>query len=463
MKQTREAAQKDYGEKSIAYLEALTGSATLYISLNDSKSCINYLEKARKLKAPKGKEKNKFIELQLGAERNLAEIYMHNNDFVKAEAVFADNVNNRQAFYPKDHAAIAFVLDPIAQLKLRIGKKKEALILAKEAYRIYAVNDHPKFQDALNTMFECFAALNDQKTFAAFWNSLVLDENDFQMNAFVRKATLESVNALNMAGSVDEKAIYAARLHWMAASICYNTKKWQKQLDCMELCLKKLEEAKSHAKAACVHRTMALAYSNLGNDQECLKRYKTALEKARVSKVKKLIHACEYDLAIQHKYMNNFEAAEKGLKALVEVAGKSEEAGRGASALGILYHQRSRYKEAQLYLKKAIAILPKMHFDRLTAESHLKEVTHENKDTLSNKKGGVFMNLMREYVEKKLPKDLVKELQIIEEDGRLRWNLVPNRKLTESEGEKVYKSISFHQQKFSQEIITASDVSFDDF
>lgn len=378
---------------------------------------------------------------KLTFQMNLGEILHHANELAEAEAVFRQGLTDRAAFYGEDHPGYAFVLEPLAELRLSQGDPAEARTLLERCNAIFAAHRHPRLPQSLALTVAAHApdksaaaalegldlpalqqvaqAALDKAGFAFRRSDLVLcarwlDGLDVLRDTLAKSGTSDGSvlvqivsTSSNLARRLDDHPRRIAAFEWLVAYLQDGKK---------DLWLEALQG-------------LALAHSDAGDVDAAVAVYERASEVTDAGVLARSQLLRNHGLFLAE--LERRDDAEAKLREAVAIArgawgGGGEMLGRALVALGIFVQhgaadlkepaRPAALQEAATLLREALEKLPPSHADGLPARSHLQAIEHGGACGCGDMSGAIS-DALRAMVLPQLPDGLLKSIAYV--DGNL--------------------------------------------
>jgi tetratricopeptide (TPR) repeat protein len=197
---------------------------------------------------------------------------------------------------------------------------------------------------------------------------------------------------------------------------------------------------------------LALALGDAGRSDEAVTEYRGATERAKKIADPALLSQVRRNFGLLLSDLNRDHEAEEELIGAVEAARNSSDAemlSRARIALGIFYQHRRRLTEASPLLVNALQNTDLTHADAVIARSHL-QALQSGKTCGCDHQAESLAAAAREFVRRRLPDDLLANLEARLEDNDFRIEVELARKPEREELDRLNRVIMHALTEFRQ-------------
>jgi tetratricopeptide (TPR) repeat protein len=382
----------------------------------------------------------------------------------EAEAELRRNLEERMAFYGREHAGYGFGLEALADVLLRQGNTQGAWEVIEETLENFRRNHHERAADALAARAEImkvagmdgpsFPRLDELPDFmvdrlASAARGRVGEADPEVAMAFLRdlvlgletrlgpdhKATLDTLAVLANTGrdSGDQAGRVEAIGKVLAA---YDRKGWS--VDGVNAAL-----------------GLALAMFDAGDQDGGLRAYEDARERAdRVGHPETTSQVLRnWGLALAEA--DRFAEAEERMREAVAYAERGadhEVLGRAHIALGLFLQHRERLDEARQVVEAGLAVMDAAHPDAIVGRGHLGAI-HQGRSCGCGMIGDSLGAAFREFVLARLPADLLSGLDVKVEDGEFKVSVELSREPVAEEIDRLNRVINSATAEFRRRVL----------
>lgn len=362
----------------------------------------------------------------------------------EAETELRQGLQDRLAFYGREHPGYAFGLQPLAQLLLRRGDVRQARQVADEAADNLLRNRHERAADLLALRAAIIQAGEAGEPPFAGLDQLpdeavrqvarcVLGQAGHREPAAERLVTALAATLRARLGPDDQATLNALSF---VANLRGELGEHARQIEAIELVLASYDRQGRDEEAVMASLGLALAQDQAGDTESAMRSYASAYARAvhRVDRPELRSQVLRnWGLAL--KKAGDAASAEQRLtEALAEArrGADYETAGRAAVALGIFLQHEGRLDEARAVLREALDVLPPAHPDAVVGRSHLGAVL-DGRTCGCGDLQGTIADTFREFVLARLPADLLERLDVSIADGDFNISVALRRKPDEGE------------------------------
>jgi tetratricopeptide (TPR) repeat protein len=389
----------------------------------------------------------------------------------EAEQVLREGLEGRRDHYGQDHPGYAFGLEPLASLLLRLGRAEGALKYADAAVQNFWRNGHPRVATALAVRAEALkAAGRDTPPFAhleglpneiieemaehviervehtdpLLSRQVLLDLAHFMTARFgeSRQITLNVLARLgNLESDLGEQGDPQIRL-WAIRRV-------------IDAC-----DQDGHLRDALqAMQGLALAYSDAGQQEDALAAYQEVVARADRLGQPGLLSQARRNYGLYLAESGRRREAEEQMRLAVTDAERSSDTdeevremlGRAQVALGIFLQHGEQFPEARQLLAQALQLLDPAHPDAVCGRSHLTAIEAGSSCGCGDT-GLAVADAFREFVQSRLPSDLLEHFAVELNDNDFAIEVHLNREPTEEELEHLNRVIQHAYTEFRQRL-----------
>jgi tetratricopeptide (TPR) repeat protein len=361
----------------------------------------------------------------------------------EAEAELRQGLQERLAFYGREHAGYAFGLEPLAHVLLQRGDVRQAREVVDEAVDNLWRNGHERVAAALalrgvviqaggadEPPFPGLHQLPDEVVARVARSAIQqLDHGD----PASKRLLTALVTALEARLGVDHQATLNALS--ALANLGKDLGDHSGRVEAIERVLASYDRQGRAEEAIMASLGLAMAQSDADDAEGALRTYVSAYARAERMARPELQSQVLRNWGIALKEVGQVLLAEQRLTEAVTQARRGadyETVGRAGVALGLFFQHEGRFPEARAALQEGLSVLDPAHRDAIIGRSHLGAVM-EGRTCGCGDVPGTIANAFREFVLTKLPADLVARLEVAIADGDFKINVELRRKPTEAE------------------------------
>ncbi|MGI5151851.1 tetratricopeptide repeat protein [Plantactinospora sp. CA-294935] len=365
----------------------------------------------------------------------------------EAETELRQGVQERLAFYGREHAGYAFGLEPLADLLRERGDVAEARQVVEEAVANLWRDGHERVASALALRAAIVQAGGTGEPLFVGLHQLP-DEVVEQIGRAVTqmldhddpasKALLTSlVAALEERLGIDHQATLNALS--ALANLGRDLGDQVGRVDAIERVLASYDRQGRQEEALMAALGLAMAQDEAGDAEAALRTYESAHARAeRIGRPELRSQVLRnWGLALK-------EAGQVGLaeQRLTEAVGQArrgtdyDTVGRACVALGLFLQHEARLSEARTVLEEGLTVMDPVHPDAIIGRSHLGAVL-DGRTCGCGDMAGTIADAFREFVITRLPADLLDRLDVAIVDGDFKIDVGLRREPTESELERL--------------------------
>jgi tetratricopeptide (TPR) repeat protein len=361
----------------------------------------------------------------------------------EAEAELRQGVQERLAFYGREHAGYAFGLEPLADLLLQRGAVVAARQVVDEAVDNLWRNGHERVATALALQAAIVAAGGTDEPLFTNLHQLpdpvveqiaqsVIGRLDHRDPASKRLLTV-LVTALETRLGTDHQATLNALS--VLANLGRDLGDQSGRIDAIERVLASYDRQGRAEEALMASLGLAMAQTDAGDDEAALRTYALAYPRAQRIGRPELQSQVLRNWGLALKDSGHPAAAEQRLAEAVTQARRGadhEMVGRACVALGLFLQHEGRLPEARTVLEEGLTVMDPVHPDALVGRSHLGAVL-EGRTCGCGDLPATLADAFREFVLTRLPPDLLARLDVAIVDHDFSINVELRRDPTEAE------------------------------
>ncbi|WP_349338196.1 tetratricopeptide repeat protein [Plantactinospora sp. B6F1] len=360
-----------------------------------------------------------------------------------AEAELRQGVQERLAFYGREHAGYAFGLEPLADLLRQRGEVAEARQVVEEAVANLWRDGHERVASALALRAAIVHAEESRDPLFVGLHQLP-DELVEQVGRSVTqmvdhddpasKSLLTSlVAALEERLGIDHQATLNALS--ALANLGRDLGDQAGRVDAIERVLASYDRQGREEEALMAALGLAMAQDDAGDAEAALRTYGSAHARAERIGRPELLSQVLRNWGLALKEAGRVDLAEQRLTEAVRQARRGTDydmVGRACVALGLFLQHEARLSEARTVLEEGLAVLDPVHPDAIVGRSHLGAVL-DGRTCGCGDMAGTIADAFRDFVITRLPADLLDRLDVAIVDGDFKIDVGLRREPTESE------------------------------
>ncbi|MGC5021288.1 tetratricopeptide repeat protein [Micromonospora sp. DT47] len=364
----------------------------------------------------------------------------------EAETELRRGVQERLAFYGREHAGYAFGLEPLADLLRQRGDVAGARQVVEEAVANLWRNGHERVASALALRAAIVHAGGIREPLFVGLHQLP-DEVVEQVGRVVTqmldhddpasKPLLASlVTALEERLGIDHQATLNALS--ALANLGRDVGDQAGRVDAIERVLASYDRQGRQEEALMAALGLAMAQDEAG-DAEALRTYASAHARAERIGRPELRSQVLRNWGLALKEAGQVGPAEQRLTEAVSQARRGTDhdtVGRSCIALGLFLQHEARLSEARTVLEEGLTVMDPLHPDAIIGRSHLGAVL-DGRTCGCGDMAGTIADAFREFVITRLPADLLDRLDVAIVDGDFKIDVGLRREPTESELERL--------------------------
>lgn len=381
----------------------------------------------------------------------------------EAEAELRRNVQERLAFYGREHAGYAFGLEPLADVLLARGDLAQARQAAEETVANFWGNGHERVAGALALRAEVMSAEGVAGGLFGGLDRLpdgivdelaraVLNRAADRDPRAARPVVADLAAALRARFGPDHQATLNALS--ILANLGRDAGEPAGRVEAIQQVLASYDRQGRMEEAVMAAQGLAMAYGEAGRHDAAMRVYADALARAeRVGRPELLSQALRnYGLALSEA--GDAAQAERRLAEAVAQARRGadrELLGRGLIALGLFLQHQERMAEAGAATEEGLSMLDPAHPDAVVGRSHLGAMA-DGQPCGCGDMAGAIAESFRLFVLGQLPRDLLRDFQVQVADGDFKINVELIREPTEAELEHLNRVIQTAHADFRRRL-----------
>ncbi|MCM0674777.1 tetratricopeptide repeat protein [Micromonospora phytophila] len=438
---TRElqAATDIHGHGSPEWASAQCDLGNVLLDTDQRDRAIEYYRRAASA-PPRDRESHKD---QLTYRLNLGLALRMAGRLDEAETELRQGVQERLAFYGREHAGYAFGLEPLADLLRQRGDVAEARQVVEEAVANLWRNGHERVASALALRAAIVQAGGTREPLFVGLHQLpdevveqigqvvtqMLDHNDPASKLLLTSL----VAALEERLGIDHQATLNALS--ALANLGRDLGDQAGRVDAIERVLASYDRLGRQEEALMAALGLAMAQDEAGDAEAALRTYASAHARAERIGRPELRSQVLRNWGLALKEAGQVGPAEQRLTEAVNQARRGTDhdaVGRACIALGLFLQHEGRLSEARTVLEEGLTVMGPVHPDAIIGRSHLAAVL-DGRTCGCGDMAGAISDAFREFVITRLPADLLDRLDVAIVDGDFKIDVGLRREPTESE------------------------------
>lgn len=454
---TRElrAATQRYGQGSPEWASAQCDLGNVLLNADQGDRAIECFRHAVSA-PPRDPESHKD---QLTYRLNLGLALRRSGRLDEAEAELRQGVQERLAFYGREHAGYAFGLEPLADLLQQRGELAEARHLVDEAVANLWRNGHERVASAmaLRAAIVHAGGGTEEPLFADLHHlpDDVVEQIGHVVTQRVDRRDAASAALLtSLVAALEERlgADHQATLNALSAraNLGRDLGDQTGRVDAIDRVLASYIRQGRQEEAVMAALGLAMAQDEAGDIGAALDTYASAHARAESLGRPELTSQVLRNWGLALKEAGQLSLAEQRLTEAVTQARRGTDhdpVGRACVALGVFLQHEHRLPEARTVLEEGLAVMDPVHPDAIIGRSHLAAVAH-GRTCGCDDIGDAMAEAFREFVITRLPTDLLEHLDVTIVDGDLRINVALRRQPTDIELERLNDVIQTAHAEF---------------
>ncbi|GIJ45239.1 hypothetical protein Val02_21250 [Virgisporangium aliadipatigenens] len=365
----------------------------------------------------------------------------------ESEKELRQGLEERLAFYGREHPGYAFGLEPLADLLLARGDVRQARRIADEAVLNLWRNGHERVAAVL--------ALRAAAIHAAGTDEPMFEGLDQLPDAMVERLSAYLIERLDhrdpaakglltaLVAALEERlgADHQATLNALStlANLGRDLGDQHGRVEVITRVLASYDRQGRDEPALMAALALAMAQHEADDDEAALRTYESANARAERIGRPELHSEVLRNWGIALKEAGRPEPAERRLNEALAQARRGadyETVGRAGVALGLFLQHEGRLPEARQVLEEGLAVLNPAHPDAIVGRSHLGAV-REGRTCGCGDLSGTVADAFREFVLTRIPADLLDRLEVSVEDGNFKVGVHLRREPAEGELERL--------------------------
>jgi tetratricopeptide (TPR) repeat protein len=365
----------------------------------------------------------------------------------EAETQLRHGVEERLAFYGREHAGYAFGLEPLADLLRQRGDVAGARQVVEEAVANLWRNGHERVASALALRAAIVQAGGTGEPLFVGLHQLpdeVVEQVGRVVNQMVdhddpaSKPLLTSlVAALEERLGIDHQATLNALS--ALANLGRDLGDQVGRIEAIERVLASYDRQGRQEEALMAALGLAMAQDEAGGAEAALRTYASAHARAERIGRPELHSQVLRNWGLALKEAGQLGLAEQRLTEAVNQARRGTDhdtVGRACIALGLFLQHEARLSEARTVLEEGLTVMDPVHPDAIIGRSHLGAAV-DGRTCGCGDMAGTIADAFREFVITRLPADLLERLDVAIVDGDFKIEVGLRREPAESELERL--------------------------
>jgi tetratricopeptide (TPR) repeat protein len=365
----------------------------------------------------------------------------------EAEAELRRGIQERLAFYGREHPGYAFGLEPLAELLRQRGDWAGARQVVEEAVDNLRRNGHSRVASALalraaivhagGTREPLFMDLHQLPNEAVEEVGRVVTQMLDRDDPASKPLLTALIAALDERLGIDHQATLNALS--ALANLGRDLGDQAGRVDSIKRVLASYDHQGRHEDALMAALGLAMAQQEAGDVEAALRTYASAHARAERIGRPELRSQVLRNWGLALKEAGQVGLAEQRLTEAVTQARRGADhdtVGRACIALGLLLQHEARLSEARAILEEGLAVMDPVHQDAIIGRSHLGAVLDGRSCGCGNM-ADTIADAFREFVNTGLPADLLDRLDVAIVAGDFKIEVGLRREPTESEVERL--------------------------
>ena len=461
-----QAAERRYGRGSPEWASAQCDLGNILLGGDQPKRAVECFRSACSGPVPEepGARKD-YLTYQL----NLGLVLATAGRLDEAETELRRNLQERLAFYGREHPGYAFGLEVLADVLFQRGDTRAAREVVEEMLATLWRSGHERVAAALALRAEIVTAQGGNEPLFPGADQLP-DEIVKQMAADVmsraRRHPDRTFAALSGLVTVLDARLGPDHQTTLNALSClantsHDLGNQEGRVEAIRKVLASYERQGRAEDALKTASGLALAQSDAGDMTGALRTYKEARAMADRVARPELSSQLLRNWGLALAEAGEPAEAEQRLREAVAAAGRGydgEVLGRGQVALGLFLQHQERLAEARVTVEAGLATLDAAHPDAVVGRSHLGAIIAGRACGCGDIQGAMA-EAFREFVLSRLPQDLLAGLDVTIEDSNFNVNVELRRKPTEDELEQLDRVVQGATAEFRHRMTSAKFAS----
>ncbi|GAA2601125.1 hypothetical protein GCM10010435_95630 [Winogradskya consettensis] len=377
----------------------------------------------------------------------------------EAETELRRGLQERQAFYGREHPGYAFGLQPLAELLLERGDLPAARQVAEEAVQNLWSNSHAHVADAMALRAAVVDAAGSPEPLFLGLDQLPDPVVDRLARAVTGRRPVsgrvltELVTALETRLGADHQATVNG---WSAlANHGRDIGDQAGRVEAIERVLASYDRQGRAEEGLMASLGLAMAQDDAGEAEAGLLTYESAYERAERIGRPELQSQVLRNWGLALKEAGRPVPAEQRLTEALTQARRGadhEMAGRAGVALGLFLQHENRLPEARTILEECLPAMDPLHPDALIGRSHLGAVL-DGRTCGCGDLPATTAAAFREFVVHQLPADLLARLDVTVEDGDFKIDVELRREPAQAELEQLNNVMEAAYAEFRRRLV----------
>lgn len=461
-----QAAEQRYGRGSLEWASAQCDLGNILLGGGQANRAVECFRSACSGPVPDGPEARKD---HLTYQLNLGVVLAMTGRLDEAETELRRNLQERLAFYGREHAGYAYGLEALADVLFQRGNIGEAREVIEETLGNFWRNGHERVATALALRAEIVTAEGGNEPLFPGLEHLP-DEIAKQTAAEVMNrasrhpartiAVLSGlVTVLDARFGPDHQATLNALS--CLANISHDLGDQEERVEAIRKVLASYDRQGRAEDALVTACGLALAQSDAGDMTGALRTYAQARTLADRIGRPELSSQLLRNWGLALAEAGQPAEAEQRLREAVAAAGlghDSEMLGRAQVALGLFLQHHERLAEARDTVEAGLATLDAAHPDAVVGRSHLGAIIAGRACGCGDLQGAIA-EAFREFVLSRLPQDLLARLEVTIEDKDFNVKVELRRAPAEDELERLNRVVQGATAEFRHRLASAKYAS----
>jgi tetratricopeptide (TPR) repeat protein len=443
------AAERRHGRGSPEWASAQCDLGNILLGGDQPKRAVECFRSACSGPVPKEPGARKD---HLTYQLNLALVLAMTGRLDEAEAEMRRNLDERLAFYGREHAGYAFGLEVLADVLFQRGNIGEARKVADEMVANLWRNGHERVAAALALRAELVTAQGGNEPLFPRLEQLpdkILKQLAAEVTSRARRHPDRTFAALSglvtvldaRLGPDDQATLNALSC---LANTSHDLGNEEGRVEAIRKVLASYDRQGRTEDALKAASGLARAQSDAGDITGALQTFEQAQPLADRIGRPELSSQLLRNWGLALAEAGQLTEAEQRLRAAVAAAGRGydgEMLGRAQVALGLFLQHHERLAEARETVEAGLANLDAAHPDAVCGRSHLGAISAGQGCGCGDVRGAMA-DAFREFVAGRLPQDLLARLDVTIEDGNFNVKAELRREPTEAELEQLNQVVS---------------------
>jgi tetratricopeptide (TPR) repeat protein len=385
----------------------------------------------------------------------------------EAEAELREGVQERLAFYGREHPGYAFGLEPLADLLRQRGDWAGARQVVEEAVDNLRRNRHERVATAValrasivnasGTREPLFVDLHQLPDEAVSEVGRVVTQTLDHDDPASKPLLTSLVAALEERLGIDHQSTLNALT--ALANLGRDISDQAGRVDSIERVLASYDRQGRPEDALMAALGLAIAQHDAGDAEAALRTYALANARAEHIGRPELRSQVLRNWGLALKEAGQVGVAEQRLIEAVAQARRGADhdtVGRACIALGLLLQHEARLSEASTILEEGLAVMDPVHQDAIIGRSHLGAVLDGRSCGCGNL-ADTMADAFRQFVNTRLPADLLDRLEVAIVDGDFKIEVGLRREPTEPELERLNDVFQTAHAEFRRRLSESRD------